>query len=42
MNPDDPRYNDPDYDRSGNLIGAEVDHDDYDPAEEERWHDEQA
>ena len=38
MNPDDPRYDDPDYDRNGNLIGAEVDYDDYDAAIEEQWY----
>ncbi len=41
MNHDDPRYDDPDYDRSGNLIGAEPDHDDYDPIAEQQWYDEE-
>ena len=39
MNHDDPRYDDPDYDRAGNLIGADVDYGDYDPAQEENWRD---
>ena len=37
MNHDDAAYSDPDYDSLGQLIGAEVDYDDYDPILELDW-----